>query len=80
MESKMKKLCWVMAVSLIITLTVANLGQFITIRAVVQNHQAQLVQIQTAINQRDQNVNKMIWELKAAETMEDVKKALKDVN
>lgn len=78
-DCKMKKLCWVMAISLIIVLTVANLGQFITIRAVVKNHQAQLVQIQTAINQRDQNVNRMIGQLKSAKTISEVKEVLETI-
>lgn len=82
MESyyKIKKLCWIMAVSLIILLTVQNLGQFITIRIIVQNHQAQLIQVQQAINQRDQQVNRMIGQLKASETIEEVEKVLQGVN
>ncbi len=73
------KTVWIIVVCLLITLAVSNLGQFITIRVVVQNHQNQLMQIQQAINQRDQKLNRMIGQLKSAKTMGDVEKALATV-
>ncbi len=85
-----EKTVWIIAVCMIISLTVANVGQFITIRVIVKNHQAQLVQIQQSINlthqqnqqilnQQNQRIDRLIGQLKAAKTMEDVEKALETI-
>jgi len=65
--------------SLVIMLTLANVGLYATNRLLVRQQQQRFNQINQQITQRDRQVQQLIGQLKATKTLGEVKKLLDTV-
>jgi len=66
-------------VCLVILLTTINLGLYSVNRILVKNQQTKLTQVQTAINNRDKQVQQFIGQLKATKTIGEVQELLSNI-
>ena len=76
---KEKSVTVTVLVCLVILLTKINLGLYSVNRILVKNQQTKLTQVQTAINNRDKQVQQFIGQLKATKTIGEVQELLSNI-